>query len=34
MPDGSAGSMPSFGEELVSAAQAEELYVYVSNKDW
>jgi len=33
-PDGSPGSMPSFGEELISGQQAEDLYLYVSNKDW
>jgi hypothetical protein len=34
MPDGSPGSMPPFGEELISGQQAEDLYLYVSNKDW
>jgi mono/diheme cytochrome c family protein len=34
MPSGSPGSMPAFGEELVSASQAEDLYLYVSNKNW
>lgn len=34
LPDGSTGSMPAFGEELISAQQAGNLYVYVSNKDW
>jgi cytochrome c6 len=34
MPDGSSGSMPAFGEELISGRQAEDLYLYVSNKAW
>jgi len=34
MPDGSPGSMPPFGQELISAQQAEDLYLYVSHKDW
>jgi mono/diheme cytochrome c family protein len=34
MPDGSPGSMPSFGEELISGQQAEDLYLYVSRKNW
>jgi cytochrome c6 len=29
-----AGAMPSFGEELVSAGQAEDLYLYVTEKTW
>ncbi len=33
-PDGSPGSMPAFGEELLSGQQAEDLYLYVSHKDW
>jgi mono/diheme cytochrome c family protein len=34
MPDGSAGSMPPFGEEAISAKQAADLYVYVSTNNW
>jgi len=34
MPDGSPGGMPSFGEQLISGRQAEELYLYVSHKNW
>jgi mono/diheme cytochrome c family protein len=34
MPDGSPGSMPPFGEELISSRQAEDLYLYVSHKAW
>jgi uncharacterized membrane protein len=34
MPDGSPGSMPSFGQELISGQQAEDLHLYVSHKAW
>ena len=34
MPDGSPGGMPSFGEELISGQQAEDLYLYLSHKNW
>ncbi len=34
LPDGSAGSMPPFGEEAISAKQAADLYVYVSTNKW
>jgi mono/diheme cytochrome c family protein len=34
MPDGSAGSMPPFGEQAISAKQAADLYVYVSQNRW
>ena len=33
MPDGSAGSMPPFGEEADQRQQAADLYLYVSNKN-
>jgi uncharacterized membrane protein len=29
-----AGAMPPFGEELVSASKAEDLYLYVTANDW
>ena len=34
MPDGSAGSMPPFGEGAISAKQAADLYVFVTKNRW
>jgi mono/diheme cytochrome c family protein len=34
MPDGSPGSMPPFGPDVIGAKQASDLYVYVTTNRW